>query len=1528
VNISKQIMFSGVLKFEDTLQLVLNLGITHIIDCTNIPNPKKFDGIKYLQIPINDGETEKIEKYFDTVIKFVKEAKDSDGKVLIYCSAGVSRSPTLAIISLMTLENISLKESYHHINNIRPIISPNTGFWRQMINYEMTLKNGESTVSMLKGMKKAVPSVYLQRQRTKAVEISKKFDINKDKVDEVLLKEVYQNISKEDSYNKKKIKYLEYYHFLEDYLWMSFNEKTYSHEYLMLIVIIFTEKYKSRSDVWKCVKDYPDNFNFFFKCILKRLLEHGETKNLFKKVYLIGLLDAFMQSLEIEVIKENVVPVCNILMLSNISKKQRDVYFGNNIKIRKFYNKSVFDFEKKSDEEKEEAKFYFNFYWELLKRFCNILKDFEENDYTEESIYRLKYMEKCLEFFIDIESQLTTRRFFNCLLKASHLIAFCQLSELITTDVGTNFSKLVGKLIYYSNFEIDEIYGKSLTLSEVEKEHYKKIGELQKACLKVANEELHDFYCLNVSAIDNRNVIKKLASQVSGETLANLMEHLGLINEEEMSKLTFPQLIEILILHSERHINQRDQVNDQPLFPSEELIWDEELIPYDNYKGDEILPLDKLNLKFLTLNDYLIRNFNLFKLESTFEIRQEIEETLRRMMPVLVYENLKSKTEFYGQSNKGLQILSSKIVQIDKPKVGEKVPSIVKGEIQYVLPDNYSNINKKKEWDSIRKHDVCFLVTVKAKFDREICLRNESGDVISNDEFREKLFAFFSKNNNFFDMMEVVNVRGCEVECFIDKYGEPIEDYEFEDNAKKFDGLKRIMRVIFDSNQFQKDYIKRVNNKVDSDIYSSFNVIIKRESKSNNFKGVLETIRQLLNTECVVPTWLEDLLLGYGDPSSAHYKEIGTANATLNFNDTFLDKDHVIESFPNNEVFFSEDIKYNGPFKITFNDLKLKYDENCKNSTSISVENGPSDKCVLKNDMNKKNKIRFTPSQIEAIKSGMEPGLTMIVGPPGTGKTDIAVQIILNLYHNYPDQRMLIVTKSNQALNQMFEKLILLDINVKHLLRLGHGEEALQTEEDFTRYGRVNYAENMRNILLGKVKFIKDSLKIEGDYEYSCETAAQFFKIILSKMWRKFIVESKESTNIYESFPFKEYFEKLEKDDNIYPSTFNFDIASAVWKNISDIFMELSKYRSLELLKNKKDQSEYLLTKEAKIVAMTCTHAALKRKDLVELGFTYDNILMEESAQILEVETFIPLLLQDPINNSNRLKRWIMIGDHNQLPPIIQNITFQKYSNMEQSLFTRFVRLGVPIIYLDKQGRTRDEILQLYSWRYPNLTSLPHVQNNNQFKVNNPGFVHNFQFIDVPDTNGNGEICPKPYFYQNIAEAEYSVTLFKYLRLLGYPAEKITILTTYNGQAHLIREIWRRRCGDSKFYGSPNKIATVDVFQGQQNDYIILSLVRTENVGYLRDVRRFIVAMSRARLGLYVFGKFSLFEQCIELNPIMNVFKTKPMSLEIYENEMYSSENETESDISMNKKIIQNVDEFRSFVDKWYREKISSKNNS
>merc|ERR1719320_2335660 len=592
------------------------------------------------------------------------------------------------------------------------------------------------------------------------------------------------------------------------------------------------------------------------------------------------------------------------------------------------------------------------------------------------------------------------------------------------------------------------------------------------------------------------------------------------------------------------------------------------------------------------------------------------------------------------------------------------------------------------------------------------------------------------------------------------------------------------------------------------DVYSSFNILLRRKPKENNFKAVLETIRDLMNTTCVVPDWLHDIILGYGDPASAHYTNMPNNIPELNFNDTFLDFDHLRASFPGYEVRVEGDAaklppsQILPPFRISFEDIKARNlkRENPGDDTAqiprvltveqVKVENrGP----YLSSSV-KRNSIRFTPTQIEAIRSGLQPGLTMVVGPPGTGKTDVAVQIISNLYHNFPNQRILIVTHSNQALNQLFEKIIALDVDERHLLRLGHGEEALETEKDFSRYGRVNYVLAKRLELLEEVSKLQKSLGVVGDVSYTCETARYFFLYQVQSRWEEYMAKIEETKDlsismIADLFPFNVFFRPAKAPNPLFEGkdfAEDFETAQSCWRYIQDIFEQLDEFRAFELLRTGLDRTRYLLVKEAKIIAMTCTHAALKRHELVKLGFKYDSILMEESAQILEIETFIPLLLQNPEDGFNRLKRWIMIGDHHQLPPVIKNQAFQKYSNMEQSLFTRFVRLGVPIIQLDMQGRARPTICDLYNWRYEKLGNLPHTSTWPEFRFANAGLVWDYQLIDVGDFNGVGESEPSPHFFQNLAEAEYCVALFMYMRLLGYPAEKISILTTYNGQKHLI----------------------------------------------------------------------------------------------------------------------------------------------
>jgi intron-binding protein aquarius len=411
---------------------------------------------------------------------------------------------------------------------------------------------------------------------------------------------------------------------------------------------------------------------------------------------------------------------------------------------------------------------------------------------------------------------------------------------------------------------------------------------------------------------------------------------------------------------------------------------------------------------------------------------------------------------------------------------------------------------------------------------------------------------------------------------------------------------------------------------------------------------------------------------------------------------------------------------------------------------------------------------------VEAILSGSLPGLTLIVGPPGTGKTDVAVQILANLYHNYPNQHTLLITHSNQALNQLFEKISKLDIDPRHLLRLGHGMDDLDLEGDWSKSGRVQSFLEKRLVLLQEVDRLAYSLGVAGAHGSTCETASYFFSYFVEGRIGNYGAALKGDSveGIISKFPFYVFFSNAPQP--LFKSKVTLaeakEIAEGCLRYIENVFSELEEIRAFELLRTNQDRNNYLLLKEARIIALTCTHAALKRKELVSLGFKYDNVVMEEAGQILEVETFIPLLLQSPdaATGTSRLKRVVMLGDHNQLPPVVKNGAFKKYANLDQSMFSRLIRLGVPAVHLDMQGRCRPGISDLFKWRYNSLGDLDVVLNEKRFGVSNPGFCFDYQFINVEDYNKKGETEPIPFFYQNLGEAEYVVATYQYMRLLGY----------------------------------------------------------------------------------------------------------------------------------------------------------------
>jgi intron-binding protein aquarius len=749
------------------------------------------------------------------------------------------------------------------------------------------------------------------------------------------------------------------------------------------------------------------------------------------------------------------------------------------------------------------------------------------------------------------------------------------------------------------------------------------------------------------------------------------------------------------------------------------------------------------------------------------------------------------------------------ILEVVPPLVGEDKPSMVRAEVSIDLRRHADGV--RREWDSLRQGEVVFLLAVEPVPKSTV----NGGSLLSAPE-----------------RLGLISVRTAEVIQINDDKGRQIRDA-----GHLSDGRRRV-QLKLDSRTYKKDSERTASGKADP--YISVNLIMRRKGRENNFKSILESIRTLTLSDVPLASWLHEVFLGYGDPAAATYKHLPSRIKTIDFRDTFLDWQHLIESLPGKIVEPSDDVSgsFGAPYVLESVERpaeegsskaskKRRRDaepalisevETVKVSTYQPPNPGP-----YPMDAPKLNSVRFTPAQIDAIVSGTQPGLTVIVGPPGTGKTDVATQIINNIYHNFPEQKTLLIAHSNQALNQLFTKIVALDIDERHLLRLGHGEEALDTEGTFSKHGRVESFLQNRDRYLQEVNRLAASVGAPGAHGNSAETAGYFNSVYIEPLWARFTdMAKKEDTSaadVIRGFPFHNYFADAPRPIFSPDSDKGaaLDVASGCYRHISKMFAELADVLPFEILRREKDKANYLLTKEARVIAMTATHAAMRRGEIASLGFHYDSVVMEEAAQITEIENFIPLALQKPINGQTALQRVVLVGDHFQNSPVIQSHAFRHYANLEQSLFSRLVRLGVPTINLDQQGRARPSIANLYRWRYSKLDDLPLVETSEEFLTANAGFKYDYQFINVPDFKGRGELEPTPHFIQNLGEAEYAVAIYQYMRLLGYPASKITILATYAGQRALIRDVLAHRC-KHPIFGMPRLVATVDKYQGEQND--------------------------------------------------------------------------------------------------------------
>ncbi|KAI6779552.1 Intron-binding protein aquarius-like protein [Emericellopsis cladophorae] len=1296
------------------------------------------------------------------------------------------------------------------------------------------------------------------------------------KVKNDVVKQGIWDVLDREGFQYKSLRLIESLQTLESYLWPGYTEDS-SNFHVLLIVLIINVKRREHLETWSIFEERPIEFPSLFRRVLSMILDRSLSIPV--RTHLLSFLIHAFQSLDCTIIRKECAPLVSIGIWHNLSNESaREARLNENAHLRKGWRATLKRYDAADDASKAKLRFERSWLYTLLLDFLATL--FSGSGTSEETLY----CERFTEFISDLQSQLPTRRFFNTLLHDLHLLPAMKLSPMYNEQNNSLLRELHSLLVHYTYFTIDDQTGAQLTRSEAYDKHCKRLGRLQRVALKHFKDKLAVLALSNYGAIDKRDELESLLQPLTDAEVMQLLSLLDL-RVEYPDSVNIPMdrkfFMEIILSSFEARPTFQESTHRMGLTPTEQNLFDESFQRADLYDGSRPLALPKLNLQYLSVGDFLWRALILYRREAFYGIRKDIDTALRKLRP----ESQKpGDTKFAGFSKMALPVDRPSILEVVPPLVGEEYPSVVRAEVAVDIRRVGDGI--RKEWDSLRPDDVVFLLAIEPPPADSL---TNGADVISEHE-----------------KMGISHVRTAVVTQITDDKGRHVRD-----GSAGLDGKRRI-QLRLDPKNFALDTEKTEAGQPDP--YGKINIILRRGRRENNFKPVLESIRSLVLSEVPLPSWLHEVFLGYGDPAGAHYKHMANRIKKVDYRDSFLDWHHLIESLPGKTVEPTDDasgsfappyvlesvertedapVQQKKPSKKRRRDadpVPKRDVEAFKVSTYTPPNRGPYEV-----DAPRLNTIRFTPAQTEAIMSGSQPGLTVIVGPPGTGKTDVATQIISNIYHNFPEQKTLLVAHSNQALNQLFAKIAALDIDERHLLRLGHGEEDLLTESNFSKHGRVESFLQNRDTYLQEVKRLATSLGAPGAHDNSAETAGYFNTAYIEPAWSKFlqIANAQESTvaEIITAFPFHEYFADAPQPlfNPEAERTQVLDVAHGCYHHISKIFTELADVVPFEILRRERDKTNYLLTNEARIVAMTTTHAAIRRGEIAGLGFHYDNVIMEEAAQITEAETFIPLAMQKPVDNELQLQRVVLCGDHYQNSPVIQSLAFRHYANLEQSLFSRLVRLGVPTIMLDQQGRARPSIAKLYQWRYPKLDNLPDVQNRQEFLKANAGFKYDFQFINVPDYKGKGEVEPTPHFIQNLGEAEYAVAIFQYMRLLGYPAEKVSILTTYAGQRALIRDVLNHRCAKNHIFGMPKAVSTVDKYQGEQNDYIILSLTRTSRVGYLRDVRRMTVAVSRARLGLYILGRREVFDACAELRPAFDLLLERPDKLMLAPGELWPS---------------------------------------
>lgn len=501
-----------------------------------------------------------------------------------------------------------------------------------------------------------------------------------------------------------------------------------------------------------------------------------------------------------------------------------------------------------------------------------------------------------------------------------------------------------------------------------------------------------------------------------------------------------------------------------------------------------------------------------------------------------------------------------------------------------------------------------------------------------------------------------------------------------------------------------------------------------------------------------------------------------------------------------------------------------------------------SGKPLKRSDLFDKN---LNDSQVEAVSFAINDSpITIIHGPPGTGKTYTVIELIKQLCFTH-GERVLVCGPSNISVDTILERLssaftndnaadkkrskkVKKQVNSGQLIRIGHPARLLakNLQHSLDVLSKTNYGD------------LQDSKQVLGDIEKEIDETIKKVKKC------------------------KRYSERR-----------------ALWTELKTLKKELK-------VREKKVVEELL--SNAKVVLSTLHGAGnYELTSLYKDGLFneekpfFDTIIIDEVSQSLEPQCWIPLV------NHIGFKRLVIAGDNMQLPPTVKSkdefakvpdigslrIDDNSVSDLEVTLFDRLMQYHEGEKYkklLNIQYRMNQKIMQFPSDELydGSLLADKSVANINLCDLDDvidcdatesSCIWYDTQGGDYPEKSNEDEHNIESVGSKfNEMEVLVVIQHIKALMKAGVPSEAIGVISPYNAQVSLIK----KSLVDDKFKAI--EVSTVDGFQGREKEVIIISLVRSNengDVGFLRDKRRLNVAMTRPKRQLCVVGDLSVLKR-------------------------------------------------------------------